>query len=87
MRCPLKEDNFGRMPDCQPDCAWMVNGACAVAAKHVDAHDERANLAREIGTLRAERDRYRELCGKLLDAADEMRRVRDAFDQFERGEA
>lgn len=46
-----------------------------------------ANLAREIGTLRAERDRYRELCGKLLDAADDMRRVRDAFDQFERGEA
>lgn len=43
---------------------------------------ERANLVREIGTLRAERDRYRELCGKLLDAADEMRRVRDAFDQF-----
>lgn len=46
-----------------------------------------ANLVREIGTLRAERDRYRELCGKLLDAADDMRRVRDAFDQFERGEA
>lgn len=32
--------------------------------------------------LQAERDRYRELCGKLLDAADDMRRVRDAFDQF-----
>lgn len=46
-----------------------------------------AELSREIGTLRAERDRYRELCGKLLDAADDMRRVRDAFDQFERGEA
>jgi len=46
-----------------------------------------ANIVREIGTLRAERDRYRELCGKLLDAADDMRRVRDAFDQFERGEA
>lgn len=44
-------------------------------------------LSREIGTLRAERDHYRELCGKLLDAADDMRRVRDAFDQFERGEA
>jgi len=41
-----------------------------------------ANIAREIGTLRAERDRYRELCGKLLDAADEMRRVRDQFDAF-----
>jgi len=24
MRCPLKEDNFGRMPECQPDCAWLV---------------------------------------------------------------
>lgn len=46
-----------------------------------------ANLVREIGTLRAERDHYRELCGKLLDAADDMRRVRDAFDQFDRCEA
>lgn len=43
---------------------------------------ERERLAREIGTLRAERDRYRELCGKLLDAADDMRRVRDQFDAF-----
>ena len=48
---------------------------------------ERANLARDLGNAMAERDHYRELCGKLLDAADEMRRVRDAFDQFERGEA
>lgn len=24
MRCPLKEDNFGRMPECQPDCAWLM---------------------------------------------------------------
>ena len=24
MRCPLKEDNFGRMPECQPDCAWAL---------------------------------------------------------------
>jgi len=48
---------------------------------------EYVSLAHEIGTLRAERDRYRELCSKLLDAADDMRRVRDAFDQFDRGEA
>ena len=40
-----------------------------------------------IAKLERERDHYRELCGKLLDAADDMRRVRDAFDQFERGEA
>ena len=46
----------------------------------VDGHI--TELSREIGTLRAERDRYRELCGKLLDAADEMRRVRDQFDAF-----
>lgn len=43
---------------------------------------EYVSLSREIGTLRAERDRYRDLCGKLLDAADEMRRVRDQFDAF-----
>ena len=43
---------------------------------------EYISLVHEIGTLRAERDRYRELCGKLLDAADEMRRVRDQFDAF-----
>ena len=36
----------------------------------------------QIAELTAERDRYRELCGKLLDAADEMRRVRDQFDAF-----
>ena len=24
MKCPLKEDNFGRMPDCQSDCAWRM---------------------------------------------------------------
>lgn len=47
---------------------------------------ERANLARDLGNAMAERDHYRELCGKLLDAADDMRRVRDAFDQFERCE-
>lgn len=43
---------------------------------------ERANLARDLGNAMAERDRYRELCSKLLDAADEMRRVRDQFDAF-----
>lgn len=35
-----------------------------------------------IREFRDERDSYRELCGKLLDAADEMRRVRDQFDAF-----
>ena len=24
MKCPLKEDNFGRMPECQPDCACLM---------------------------------------------------------------
>ena len=55
MLCPLKEDNFGRMPECQPDCAWalkMVNGdmkegftssyrcAVAVAARALNDMDE-----------------------------------------------
>lgn len=36
MKCPLKEDNFGRMADCQPDCAWLLKsvnraGYCAIA--------------------------------------------------------
>lgn len=39
-------------------------------------------LLDEYDELKAERDRYRDLCGKLLDAADEMRRVRDQFDAF-----
>ena len=39
---------------------------------------ERANLARDLGECMADRDRYRELCGQMLDAAHEIRRIADA---------
>ena len=39
---------------------------------------ERANLARDLGECMADRDRYRALCGQMLDAAHEIRRIADA---------
>lgn len=39
---------------------------------------ENANLAHDLGECMADRDRYRELCGQMLDAAHEMRRIADA---------
>ena len=67
-----------------------VDANDVIAAGEFDALDEYAQalereneeLRKQVDELTAERDRYRELCGKLLDAADEMRRVRDQFDAF-----
>ncbi len=30
MKCPLKQQSFKTVIDCENDCAWMVNGKCAV---------------------------------------------------------
>ena len=39
---------------------------------------ENMNLAHDLGECMADRDRYRALCGQMLDAAHEIRRIADA---------
>jgi len=39
---------------------------------------ESMNLAHDLGECMADRDRYRALCGQMLDAAHEIRRIADA---------
>jgi hypothetical protein len=55
-------------------CKWVVATADEIARLRA----ERANLARDLGECMADRDRYRALCGQMLDAAHEIRRIADA---------
>ena len=55
-------------------CKWVVATADEIAR----LRDENMNLARDLGECMADRDRYRELCGQMLDAAHEIRRIADA---------
>ena len=55
-------------------CKWVVATADEIAR----LRDENMNLARDLGECMADRDRYRALCGQMLDAAHEIRRIADA---------
>ena len=47
-------------------------------AERAELEAESADYNEQIDWLRAERDRYRAMCGQMLDAAHEIRRIADA---------
>ncbi len=80
MKCPLREDMLGRMPECEQDCSWLTTitledgfsrDVCAVQLIALKQSNE---LSAENDKLTETIADYSKLVGKVLKERGKLRR-------------